>query len=146
VTQPRGRVLALDLGDVRIGLAVSDELWIVAQPAGILKRTRDRADLAAIARLVAEHGVSSVVVGYPLLLSGEEGERARMARETADRLRESLAVPVELWDERLTTAQAERALIADGVRRQRRRQVVDSLAAVLILQSWLDSRGQTFQA
>ncbi len=130
-------MLALDLGDKRIGLALSDELGITAQPAGFLERTGDRATLEAIAKLVAERGVSHVVVGHPLLLSGAEGTRALAARETVGRLREVVSVPVDLWDERLTTAQAERELISDGVRRRKRRKVIDSLAAVLILQSWL---------
>ena len=134
-------MLALDLGDARIGLAVSDELGITAQPLGYLASTSKRADLHAIAMLVEEREVTRVVVGYPLLLSGEEGSRACEARETAERLRKTLVVPVELWDERLTTAQAERELVGDGVRRSRRRKVIDSLAAVLILQSWLGAHG-----
>jgi putative Holliday junction resolvase len=76
-----------------------------------------------------------------LLLSGEEGTRAREARETAERLRKTVAVPVELWDERLTTAQAERELVGGGVRRSKRRKVIDSLAAALILESWLEAHG-----
>jgi putative Holliday junction resolvase len=142
VTPERGRVLSLDLGEVRVGLALSDELRITAQPAGVLVRVGSRSMLREIANLVAEHGVSAVVVGYPLHLSGEEGERARDAREIARRLRESLAVPVELWDERMSTAEAERTLIAGGVRRERRRKVVDSIAAVLILQSWLAAHSE----
>ncbi len=134
-------MLALDLGDKRIGLALSDELGITAQPIGFLGRIGDRADVEAISKLVVEHGVSRVVVGHPLLLSGEEGTRALEARESATRLRDALPVPVELWDERLTTAQAERELISDGVRRSKRRKVIDSLAAVLILQSWLEAHG-----
>ena len=141
MTEPLGRVLALDLGDVRIGLAISDELGITAQPQGYLARTSQRADLLAIAKLVEEREVTRVVVGHPLLLSGEEGTRAREARETVERLRKTLAVPVELWDERLTTAQAERELVGDGVRRSRRRKVIDSLAAALILESWLEAHG-----
>ena len=138
MTAPRGRVLALDLGDVRIGLALSDELGITAQPAGCLARSGGRSDLKAIRVLVEEHGVSRIVVGLPLLLSGEEGTRAQGARETADRLRRTLpGIAVELWDERLTTAEAERVMIADGVRRKRRRETIDAMAAVLILQSWL---------
>ena len=134
-------MLALDLGDARIGLAISDELGITAQPLGYLASASRRADLLAIAKLVEEREATRLVVGYPLLLSGEEGTRAREARETAERLRKTVAVPVELWDERLTTAQAERELVGDGVRRSRRRKVIDSLAASLILQSWLEAHG-----
>lgn len=132
-------MLALDLGDARIGLAISDELGITAQPLGFLASASRRADLLAIAKLVEEREATRLVVGYPLLLSGEEGTRAREARETAERLRKTVTVPVELWDERLTTAQAERELVGDGVRRSRRRKVIDSLAAVLILQSWMEA-------
>jgi putative Holliday junction resolvase len=141
LTESRVRVLALDLGDARIGLAVSDELGITAQPLGYLASTSQRADLLAIAKLVEEREATRVVVGYPLLLSGEEGARGRQARETAERLGKSLAVPVDLWDERLTTAQAERELIGGGVRRSKRRKVIDSLAAALILESWLEAHG-----
>jgi putative Holliday junction resolvase len=137
VSEARGRILALDLGEARVGLALSDELRITAQPAGAIPRGGSRSFLRAIASLVAEHGVSRVVVGHPLHLSGEEGVRGRDARETARRIEASLGIPAVLWDERMTTVEAERTLIAGGVRRARRREVVDSLAAVLILGSWL---------
>lgn len=148
MSETTARVLALDLGDARVGLALSDELGITAQPAGILAVKRGRIDPKAIATFARERGATRIVVGHPLLLSGEEGTRARQAREIAEALERALDIPVELWDERLTTAQAQRELISDGVRRSRRREVVDSLSAVLILQSWLEARsgGQTSQA
>jgi putative Holliday junction resolvase len=136
-----GRVLALDLGEVRIGLALSDPLGITANPLEPLMSAGVRKDLERVVGLVGEHGVVTVVVGLPLLLSGEEGQGAAAARRFAARLRERLGdVDVELWDERLTTVQAERTLIAANVKRRKRRQVVDGLAAVLILENYLDSR------
>ncbi len=136
------RILALDLGDARIGLALSDDLGITAQPVGFQTRVGPRADVEAIRKLIGRHEVARVVIGYPLLLSGRPGSRAAAAEEMASRLRAAVPnVPVELWDERLTTVQAERAMLEGNVRRKRRREVVDSLAAVLILQSYLDAHG-----
>ena len=141
MSERAGRVLALDLGEVRIGLALSDPLGITAQPLGYLKRVGPKKDLAAIADLVREHGVETVVVGLPRLLSGVEGEKAVEAREVAGRLERRLGgVRVVLWDERLTTVEAERTLVAGNVRRRRRRERVDSLAAALILQGYLEAR------
>lgn len=139
-----GRVLAIDPGEARIGVAVSDPLGITAQPIGFVARRGEARDLEAIRGLVSQHEAVRVVVGHPLRLSGEAGEAARRAGALADRLREALGgTPVELWDERLTTAQAERALLEGDVRRNRRRRAVDAIAAALILQSWLDARQAT---
>lgn len=136
-----GRVLAIDLGDVRVGLAMSDALGVTAQPYETLQRRGSRQDLDRIVGHVRRHDVQRVIVGLPLLMSGEEGSRAHGARAFAARLAARLGeVPVELWDERLTTVQAERALVSGDVRRRKRREVVDRMAAVLILQNWLDSR------
>ena len=137
------RILALDLGDVRIGLAVSDPLGITAQPlphirTGSLGVRRLAGRIAEVAR---GEEAAEVVIGLPLLLSGEEGERAAKTREFAAALETFLpGVPVHLWDERLTTVEVERAMIAGNVRRNRRKQKIDSLAAVLILQGFLDVR------
>ncbi len=138
---PAGRVLALDLGEARVGLALSDELAITAQPLGTFPRTGGREDLERVSALVAEHRVTAVVIGNPLLLSGEPGERSRDAQQFAARLRGRVRqLPVVLWDERLSTVEVERVMVAADVRRRRRRQVVDSLSAVLILQNYLDAR------
>jgi len=134
-----GRVLGVDLGSVRVGLALSDPLGLTAQPLGHQPRAAG-ALLDALAALVAEHDVRTVVVGLPLRLSGEEGEEAVRARGFARRLAERIApVPVEMWDERLTTRQATRVLLEGDVSRARRRKVVDAMAAALLLQSWLDA-------
>jgi putative pre-16S rRNA nuclease len=131
--------LAIDLGTVRLGLALSDPLGLTAQPLGRLERKAVRAGTRPIADLVRVNEVVLIVVGHPLLLSGEIGERARDAEAFAERLRQALSLPVELWDERLTTVQAEKALIEGDVRRRRRRDVIDAAAATLLLQSWLDA-------
>jgi putative Holliday junction resolvase len=138
VAEP-GRVLGLDLGDARIGVAISDDGRRMAVPLGTV-RTGAPQDVKAIADLVAEHGVTLVVVGHPLLMSGEAGERAHLAERFAEALRSILSVEVELQDERLSTAEAERALRDAGTRGRDRRMTVDRSAATVILQAWLDAR------
>jgi putative holliday junction resolvase len=135
-----GRVLALDVGLRRIGLAVSDALGITAQGMPTLQRRNKRSDLAALRGVVAKHEVAEVVVGHPLHLSGKEGRQAEKVVAFADDLREHLGIPVHLWDERLTSAQANRVLRETDMSIRRRSEVVDQMAAVLILQAWLDSR------
>jgi putative Holliday junction resolvase len=134
----RGRVLGLDLGDARIGVAISDDERRLAVPLGTI-HTGAPADVKAIAALVGEHDVTLVVVGHPLLLSGEAGERAHHAERFAEALRGFLGVPVLLHDERLSTVEADRALRATGASGRERRRTVDRSAATVILQSWLDS-------
>jgi len=135
------RILALDLGDVTVGVAVSDPLGVIARPLLTLRRIGPRRDLRAIAELVREHEVSAIVVGLPLLLSGEAGPAAAKAEAFSRALGEAIAVPIHTWDERLTTVQAERALLEADLGRRRRREVINQVAAAIILQSWLDSRG-----
>ncbi|MEX2405821.1 MAG: Holliday junction resolvase RuvX [Actinomycetota bacterium] len=134
----RGRVLGLDLGDARIGVAISDDDRRLAVPIGTI-RTGAPADLKSIAELVREHSVALVVLGHPLLLSGEAGERAHHAERFAEALRAILLVPVVLQDERLSTVEAERALRETGAKGRVRRRHVDRSAAAVILQSWLDA-------
>jgi putative Holliday junction resolvase len=135
------RVLGLDLGEVRIGVAVSDPQGRVALPAGTLLVKGPPADLKAVAALVREHDAEAVVVGHPRSLSGERGSAARHAEGFAEGLRMILEVPVHLQDERLSTVEAERGLREAGAGRHDRRRAVDQAAATLILQSWLDGRG-----
>lgn len=135
----QGRVLGLDLGAARIGVAVSDEARKIAVALGTVNTGAPK-DLRSIAALVREQGATTVVVGEPLLMSGEVGEAARHAREFADALRAVLDVPVELFDERLTTVEAERRLADAGVDARRRRGMVDQVAAAVILQAYLDAR------
>jgi putative Holliday junction resolvase len=134
-------VLGLDLGDARIGVAVSDPERRVAVAVGTVHVGQPPGELRAIAALVAERGVTLVVLGHPRSMSGEAGPRARHAEAFGDALRAVLAVPVELQDERLSTVEAERALTAAGRRGERRRTLVDASAAVVILQAWLDAHG-----
>ncbi len=135
------RVLALDLGSKRIGVAVSDLTGTIASPLTVLARSRSRRhDHERIAALVREEEAELVVVGLPISLSGAEGPAARAARTEAEALATLIAVPLETFDERLTTVTAERALADAGVRGPARRQVVDKVAAAVILQSFLDRR------
>ena len=133
-----GRVLGLDLGDARIGVAISDDARRMAVPLGTV-RTGAPTDVRAVADLVREHGVTLVVVGHPLLLSGKVGERAHHAERFAAALTGLLDVPVLLQDERLSTVEAERALRETGASARDRRRAIDRSAATVILQAWLDT-------
>lgn len=135
------RVLALDVGSRRLGVAVSDPTGSVATPLVTLPRRDPAEDASAIGRLAAEHGASVVVAGLPVSLSGREGPAARSVRAYVDELRALLPeLAFELADERLSTVAAERALVEGGVRRRARRGVVDQVAASVFLQAWLDAR------
>ncbi len=134
------RILALDVGSKTIGLAVSDPLGITAQGLPTLRRKNKRTDFDALARLLEKYEVGEIVVGYPLRMSGAAGPQADRMAEFAEQLRRSFQLPVHLWDERLTTAEAGRVLRETDMSIRRRGQVVDRLAAVLILQSFLDRR------
>ena len=137
-----GRILGLDLGDVRIGVAISDPERHLAVPMGTV-HTGAPADLKAIAKLVREHGVTLVVVGHPLRMSGAPGTRAHHAEEFVAALRQALPVPVVLQDERLSTVEADRALRDAGAGGRDRRRAVDRSAAAVILQSYLDRAAPT---
>ncbi|HLJ45480.1 MAG TPA: Holliday junction resolvase RuvX [Bryobacteraceae bacterium] len=134
-----GRVLALDLGKRRIGLALSDELGITAQGLETLQRTTIREDISRLAQLIAERNVSLILVGKPLHMSGHEGRQVEFARDFADRLRAATEVPVQFWDERLTTVEAQRVLKQSGISIEKRAKAVDRLSAVILLESYLDS-------
>jgi len=143
VGEGKGRLLGLDYGSHRIGAALSDPLGITAQPLPAIRRHGERRDIEAIGDLVREYSVDGVVLGLPLMLNGTEGEQAKRARAFGERIAERLGVPVTTWDERMTTVQAERHLIASGVRREKRKELRDSLSALLLLQSLLDFRNRT---
>ncbi len=134
------RILAIDLGTKNIGLAVSDPLGLTAQPLPTLRRSNRRADLAHLGELVEALAVERVLVGHPLHLKGYAGARAQQAERFADRLQEKLEVPVELFDERLTTVEAQRLLREAGATRAERRRAADQIAAQLILQTYLDKQ------
>jgi len=136
------RVIGLDLGERRVGVAVSDPGGTIASPVGEFK-PRGRAQIVeTVRRLVAEHGAGRVVVGLPLLEGGLRGEQARRAEGVAEVLRNALEVPVETWDERYSTAEADRLLREAGWPRRRRRTGRDRAAATVILQSYLDAHSR----
>lgn len=137
---PPGRVVGLDLGQARIGVAISDPDRRMALPFGTVQVGRPPGELKAVAAIVADQDATAVVLGLPLSMSGAGGRAAMQAREFADALRAVLDVPVHLQDERLTTVEAERRLAVSGVKGQARRRVVDRTAAAILLQAWLDAR------
>ncbi|HZN42807.1 MAG TPA: Holliday junction resolvase RuvX [Actinomycetota bacterium] len=134
-----GPVLGLDLGDARIGVAISDPDRRLAVPVGTVPVGRPPGELIAIATIARERDVAVVVVGLPITMRGERGTAAAKAEAFAAALRAAVTVPVELHDERLSTVEAERALAAAGTRGRDRRRVVDASAATVILQAWLDA-------
>jgi putative Holliday junction resolvase len=134
----KGRILALDLGKKRIGLALSDPLGITAQGLPTLQRTRIREDLDALAELAAEHEVVLFLMGNPLHMSGAEGRQADYAHEFGGRLAARTGIEIRYWDERLTTVEAQRVLRESGVSLEKRKRAVDRLAAVILLESFLD--------
>jgi putative Holliday junction resolvase len=133
------RYLAIDYGSRRLGLALSDPLGITAQPLPPVLRQGNRKDAAAVAAVAAENGVTAFVLGLPLLEDGNEGDTAAKARRFGEVLAETAGLPVEYWDERFSTAQAERHLVESGVRREKRKELRDGLSAALFLQSFLDA-------
>ena len=135
---PAGRLLALDLGKRRIGLAVSDALGLTAQGLPTLARTNKVRDLEALGQVIREKGVVLVIVGQPLHMSGTEGRQANYAAQCARTLGAPAGVEVKRGDERLTTVEASRVLKQAGLSREKHRDAVDRLSAVLILQSYLD--------
>jgi putative Holliday junction resolvase len=137
--ETRPRYLGLDVGNRRIGVAVSDELGLTAQPVMTLERKRSpREDLRSLARLARRYGVAGIVVGNPLHLSGETSPQAEKTQAFAAELGALTGLPIHLWDERLTTREAHRILYEAGHARQTHRRVVDQVAAALVLQEFLE--------
>jgi putative Holliday junction resolvase len=134
------RVLGIDLGSRRIGVAVSDGLGLTAQPRATLARHGGMRDMQSIATAVKEADADRIVLGLPLDPEGKEGPAAQRARVFADKLRTTLNLPVELVDESFSTVEAEEVLLAANMSRARRKQVVDKMAAAIILQRWLDAK------
>ncbi len=135
------RALGLDVGSKTIGIALVDEAGIAAHPHSVIARTGTTPDIAAIAKLVAEHGVTDIVIGMPFELSGRIGHRARRVQLFIQALQTAVGETLKLHeqDERFTTAQAERVLLEADLSRAKRREVIDQQAAALILQAWLDT-------
>ena len=138
--RPRRAVCALDLGAVRVGVAITDELGLMAHPRGALAAKPRPALLAALKALVTEENVGRIVIGFPLDMRGTEGEAARRARDTAQAIADATSCDVELFDERLTTVQAQRQLTDSGLKGKKARARIDEASAVMILQAWLDGR------
>src|SRR5258708_31043505 len=143
---PVGRVMGLDVGSRRIGIAVSDLLGITAQGLETLKRQNKRTDFEALRRLIKEYKVREIVVGLPLRMSGAEGIQAEKMQGFAGELRRKFKLPVHLWDERLTSAEANRLLRETELSIEKRGKAVDRMAAILILQGWMQAQqGRTFR-
>ena len=136
---PNQRILALDLGKKRIGLAVSDPLGITAQGIPNLNRTNKRSDLDALEQIIREREVGMILLGNPINMRGAEGRQSGWVREFAGDLEARTGLPVKLWDERLTSVEAGRVLRASGISIEKRAAAVDKLSAVILLQSYLDS-------
>ena len=140
------RIMGLDFGSKTVGVAVSDPLGITAQGIEIVRRTSEnklRKTLARIEELVTEYEVTEIVLGFPKNMNNTSGERAEKSLAFKEMLERRTGLPVVMWDERLTTVAANRTLIEGGVRRENRKDYVDMLAAVYILQGYLDSRERT---
>jgi putative Holliday junction resolvase len=135
-----GRILAIDHGSRRMGLAVTDPLGITAQGIETLQRKNNRADFGRLERIIREYEVKEIVLGYPLRMSGQEGTQSQKVAAFAEELRKRFQLPVHLWDERLTSAEANRLLRENEVSTRRRVLAVDRMAAVLILQSFMQAR------
>ena len=134
------RVLGLDVGSKTIGMAVSDPLGITAQGLETMRRRNKRLDFGQLQSVIDQYRVTEIVVGYPLRMSGMEGTQSEKMQLFAEELRKRFKLPVHLWDERLTSAEANRVLRDSEMSIKRRGEVVDRLAAVLILQSWMEAR------
>ena len=139
LTPAKPRILALDLGRKRIGLAISDPLGITAQGLPNLTRINKRTDLAELGELIRAREVGLILLGNPVNMSGAEGRQSAWVRDFAQALERSTGLPVKLWDERLTSVEAGRVLRASGIGIEKRAAAVDRLSAVILLQSYLDS-------
>jgi len=134
--------MALDIGSKRIGVAMSDELLLTAQGRETIRHTTTQRDIDEISRLVKEEGVIEVILGLPLNMNGTQSANSKEVLEFAEALGGSISIPVKTWDERLTTVGAEKALLEANMSRLKRKRLNDMVAAQLILQGYLDSRGK----
>lgn len=134
------RILALDVGEKNIGLAISDELGLIAQGLPTLRRQTKDKDTSTIADIVKDRDVTEIVVGMPLNMDGSLGKSAKEVASFLEDLRKKVNLPMKVWDERLTSVQAEKVMLEADLSRKKRKRKIDKLAAQLILQSYLDSR------
>ena len=135
-----GRIMGLDIGDKTIGVAVSDLMGLTAQGVTTIKRVGKKKDIEAIKQIIAEKQVNKIVSGLPKNMNGTVGPQGEKVQKFCELLKEETNLPLEFWDERLSTVAAERSLIEGNVRRENRKKVIDMLAAVIILQGYLDSK------
>ena len=135
-----GRIMGLDIGDKTIGVAVSDLMGLTAQGVTTIKRVGKKKDIEAIKQIIAEKQVNKIVSGLPKNMNGTVGPQGEKVQKFCELLKEETNLPIEFWDERLSTVAAERSLIEGNVRRENRKKVIDLLAAVIILQGYLDSK------
>ena len=133
-----GRIMGLDIGDKTIGVAVSDLMGLTAQGVTTIKRVGKKKDIEAIKQIIAEKQVNKIVSGLPKNMNGTVGPQGEKVQKFCELLKEETHLPIEFWDERLSTVAAERSLIEGNVRRENRKKVIDMLAAVIILQGYLD--------
>ena len=131
-------ILGLDIGDARTGVAISDELGVAAHPLCTIQRKSRKAVLAELEKLVTAHNVEQIVVGLPLQLDGETGPQARKVKKFAEKLAQQINLPIVFWDESFTTFEASQILRGTKKRRKKRKQVIDQVAAVLILEGYLE--------
>lgn len=134
------KILALDIGTVRIGIATSDIMEIIASAYEVYRRKFLKADVEHVAKIVADLSVGEIVIGLPLKMDGSEGQSVEMAREFGEELSKVVSVPIHYQDERLSTVTAQKILIESGMRREKRKDKVDSIAATIILQTYLDKK------
>lgn len=137
------RIMALDVGSRTIGVACSDALYMTAQGVETIRRTSWAKDFERLLQLINDYEVEEIVVGMPRNMNGTKGERAEKTEEFVERLKEVTTLPITYWDERLSTVMAERSLIAADISRRKRKAVIDKMAAVVILQGYLDRRQHT---
>ncbi|MNC19884.1 putative Holliday junction resolvase [compost metagenome] len=136
------RWMGLDYGDRRIGVALSDELGWTAQGHTVLERRKPEDDMEKLRRIAEEYNVTDIVVGLPKNMNGSIGPRGELCQVFAEELRANLGLPVFMWDERLTTVAAEKTLLSADVSRKKRKQVIDKMAAAIILQGYMDAKSK----
>jgi len=134
------RILGLDVGDKTIGVAVSDELLLTAQNLTVIKRVSKKEDFLQLKKIIEDYNIGKVVVGLPKNMNGTIGERGETSISFAEKIKNKFGIPIELWDERLTTVSAERVLLEADLSRKKRKEVIDKVAASFILQSYLDAK------
>ena len=139
------RILALDLGDKRIGVAISDTTGAIAQPIGFIERKNQQVVINSIKHYVNTYKIEKIVIGFPRSLNGSIGPRAQLVSEFSERIKGDVKKDIVLWDERFTTAIAEKTLIKGNVKRKKRKLLVDKVAATLILQSYLDYLAESYK-